>query len=126
MNDVGHAGYVYSSVGQSTVIYTRRSSTEMPHRLSCSRRNSLWQAFRVFVFINVCVPCQVAGDSNSNYRRLDYSLGVCFVDTYGWKCCPCQVEINNKVFVLHLLSFVSFWIVHCYAASTASWEYDPA
>ena len=107
MNEVNHAGHAYSSVGRTTVKYTvSRSSTRLPDRLSCSSRQPI--AYFSCYFINMYVPCQVAGDSNVKYLRIRYSLSVYSVYTHGCEVYSCFREPNNKLFCI---TFVDVHII---------------
>ena len=123
MSEVDNAGHAYSRVGRTTVVYTvRRSSAGMLYRLSCSSRNSLLHAFRV-----------ISSTCTSHVRLLVMVMPGIFASVTRSVSVPSMRMVGKFVlvleksmtssFVLRLLIFMSFWIVHRYAASAASWRF---
>ena len=119
VSEVDHAGHAYSRVGRTTV---RRSSAEMPDRLSCSSRNSLLPAFRVISSTCTSQVRLLVMVMPSIFASVTHRVSVPSMRMVGKFVLVLEKSITSS-FILLLLIFMSFWIVHRYAASAASWRF---
>ena len=118
MSEVDRAGHAFSRGGRTTVVYTvRRSSAGMPDCLSCSSGNSLLPVFRVFSTTCTSHVRLLVMVMQSNFASRVPSMRI-----IGKFVLVLDKSITSSV-VLHLLIFMSIWIVHIYAASAAYWKF---
>ena len=123
VSEVANAGHTYSRVGRTTVVYTvSRSSAGILARLRCNSRNNILPAFRV-----------ISSTCTSQVRLLVMEMPSIFATVTRWGSVPSMRMVEKFFlvlekaipisFVLRLLNLMSFWIVHRFAASAASWKF---